>query len=138
MKLVGAGPGDITVTFAPNLNGGLAGSTSQERDTNGVIDKADVVLSEQTPKTLLHEALLHELGHAVGLGHAPRPGEVMDPSSPAKPTTRPETSLAYAPSDPRGTTPTPRRPGQDRSWRRSSTLVVDASASRPLMFVVVI
>jgi hypothetical protein len=79
MKLVGAGPADITVSFVPNLNGGLAGSTSEERDTNGFIDKADVVLSEQTPKTLLHEALLHELGHAVGLGHAPRPGEVMDP-----------------------------------------------------------
>jgi hypothetical protein len=79
MKLVGAGAADITVTFVPNLQGGLAGSTSEERDTNGFIDKADVVLSEQTPKTLLHEALLHELGHAVGLGHAPRPGEVMDP-----------------------------------------------------------
>jgi len=78
MEVVSAPAADITITFVPKLSGRLAGSTSEQRDTNGFIDEAAVVLSEQTPRTLLHEALLHELGHAVGLDHAPRPGQVMN------------------------------------------------------------
>ena len=78
MEVVSAPAADITITFVPKLSGRLAGSTSEQRDTNGFIDEAAVVLSEQTPGTLLHEALLHELGHAVGLDHAHRPGQVMN------------------------------------------------------------
>jgi predicted Zn-dependent protease len=79
MTLIASGPADITVTFVAKLSGRAAGSTAEKWDTAGFIDHATVLLSEHTPKSLLHEALLHELGHAVGLDHAPRPGQVMDP-----------------------------------------------------------
>jgi hypothetical protein len=37
-----------------------------------------VSLSARTPAVFLYEDLQHELGHAVGLARAPRPGQVMD------------------------------------------------------------
>jgi hypothetical protein len=59
--------------------GNWVGFTQDSFDANGWIVQATVTLSEQTPAIWLHEDLQHELGHAIGLGHAPRRGQVMDP-----------------------------------------------------------
>jgi hypothetical protein len=78
-QLVSGRPTDIAITFAPSLSNGYIGFTQDAFDANGWIVQATVTLSEQTPATYLHEDLQHELGHAIGLGHAPRRGQVMDP-----------------------------------------------------------
>jgi hypothetical protein len=79
LQLVSGPPTDITISFTPSLSNNWVGFTQDSFDANGWIVQATVTLSEQTPAIWLHEDLQHELGHAIGLGHAPRRGQVMDP-----------------------------------------------------------
>jgi hypothetical protein len=78
MKII-AGPADINVTVESPLNGERAGEASVHHSDAGIIDGASIVVSPRTPANLLHETLIHELGHAVGLDHAAGTDQVMSP-----------------------------------------------------------
>ena len=72
-----SGPADITVTAGSALATERAGEATLHHSDAGIINSASIVVSEQTPAALVHETLIHELGHAVGLDHAAGANEVM-------------------------------------------------------------
>jgi hypothetical protein len=74
MKVI-AGPADINVTVGQV--GERAGEATDHWTASGIIDGATIVVSPRTPANLLHETLIHELGHAVGLDHAAGTDQVM-------------------------------------------------------------
>ncbi|MDQ6615432.1 MAG: matrixin family metalloprotease [Actinomycetota bacterium] len=71
-----SGTSDITVGWgAVPGSGGEIGLTTW-RAVNGWLSQAGIVISQQG-QPYLATALRHELGHALGLGHASAPNEIM-------------------------------------------------------------
>jgi predicted Zn-dependent protease len=76
---------DIVVTWVRRLDGNRTGRTDVTWDTRGHIRRAEVFLATHTPDgqpldTRQMTALaLHELGHALGLGHSPSRDDALYP-----------------------------------------------------------
>ena len=82
---------DIQVQFVDGFGGMIAGATMIKYDDEGLINKATIILPKaafyveyesetfgvQYSSQKLEEITVHEMGHALGLGHANFPGDLM-------------------------------------------------------------
>lgn len=83
--------GDIEVQFVDGFGGMIAGATMIKYDDEGLINKATIILPKaafyveyesesfgvQYSSQKLEEITVHEMGHALGLGHANFAGDLM-------------------------------------------------------------
>jgi len=83
--------GDIEVQFVDGFGGMIAGATMIKYDDEGLINKATIILPKaafyvayesetfgvQYSSQKLEEITVHEMGHALGLGHANFDGDLM-------------------------------------------------------------
>jgi hypothetical protein len=76
---------DITVTWVERLDGNRTGRADLTWDSRGHIRHAAVYLATHTPEgqpldiRQMTALALHELGHALGLGHSPVAGDALHP-----------------------------------------------------------
>jgi hypothetical protein len=78
LQMVSGPAAEITVQWGPVPAGGDIGATVW-RAVGSWLTSSQIVISPAA-QPYLATVLRHELGHAVGLGHAPRPNEVMYPT----------------------------------------------------------
>jgi hypothetical protein len=81
------GPGDITVTFAPRAewtlepeppeSGHVLGVTRARWGADGLLRGADVAVDATIGQAARNQAIIHELVHAMGLGHLACPTSVV-------------------------------------------------------------
>ena len=76
---------DVVITWAPRLDSGKTGRTDLTWDPRGYIHHAFVVLATHDPGgrpldgPRMSALALHELGHALGLGHSPQKSDALYP-----------------------------------------------------------
>lgn len=87
LHVIDSASADMHIRFASRLPGAQIGLTNRYRDQHGWIVAADIILATgdssgiALPAALISAIARHEVGHALGLGHASDGGTLMFPES---------------------------------------------------------
>lgn len=87
LHVVDSTAADVHIRFVTTLPGRNIGLTNRLRDRSGWIVGGEIIIATHSPDgqplsaALVHGVARHEVGHVLGLGHAPDRGAVMFPEA---------------------------------------------------------